>query len=576
MSKKTFIPQKALFLIVFLLIIFPLFSQTNTDDALVRALKKQHFKEQNFNKASTFFIENNWDSTLYYSLQQLSKKQNSLAVKDICHYFRGYSFKKKKLFDEAQKEFQLISHNFEFYDFVKMNFGAIALEKSQFNEALSYYAPLAIRPKNNPLHVNRGMLFHNIGICHLHLNHFEEAERNLFLSENIQKENKDTINLTSTLSSIANLYYQQYNDQKAEKYFQKAYVLALLTNDFGLKKNATLNLAVVEENKKNSHKALIYRKEYEKWSDSLNDQNKIWALANLEKQFAVKQKQKEVTLLQAENKIKIAERNGLFYSALLMLLALGTGTYFYLQKIKSNRIISSQKQTLDELNATKDKLFSIVSHDLRSSVNALRISNAKLSDNLLNKKYELLDHQLQNNSAIANGTYSLLDNLLNWAMLQTKQLYFQIESIHLYSVIQQVTFNFEPLMLNKNIHFESDIPKSIFVMADTESLKIVLRNVLDNALKFSKENGFIKIYTLNTPNEITITIEDSGAGMSQEIAQELMKDTVVLTKKNSTEQIGSGLGLQLCKSMIKKNNGSFAIESIEQKGTKILITLPKQ
>ncbi|MBP6409541.1 MAG: HAMP domain-containing histidine kinase, partial [Pseudarcicella sp.] len=246
------------------------------------------------------------------------------------------------------------------------------------------------------------------------------------------------------------------------------------------------------------------------------------------------------------------------------------------QKIKSNRIISSQKQTLDELNATKDKLFSIVSHDLRSSVNARRISNTKLADNLLNKKYELLDHQLQNNSAIANGTYSLLDNLLNWAMLQTKQLYFQIESIHLYSVIQQVAFNFEPLMLNKNIHFESDIPKSIFVMADTESLKIVLRNVLDNALKFSKENGFIKIYTSNTPNNITLTIEDSGAGMSKEIAQELMKDTVVLAKKNSTEQIGSGLGLQLCKSMIKKNNGSFAIESIEQKGTKILITLPKQ
>ncbi len=567
---------KTLFLNVFLLVIFPLFSQKNNDDAIVRALKKHHSKESNFAKASSFFIENNWDSTLYYSLQQLSKKQNTLTTKNFCHYFRGYSFKKKKLFDEAQKEFKLVSTNFEFYDFVKMNFGAIALEKSQFNEALSYFAPLAIRPKNNPFHVNRGMLFHNIGICHLHLNHFDEAERNLFLSENIQKENNDTINLTSTLNSIANLYYQQYKDQKAEKYFQKAYDLAVLTNDFGLKKNASLNLAVVEENKKNSHKALIYRKEYEKWSDSLNDQNKVWALANLEKQFAVKQKQKEVTLLQAENKIKIAERNGLFYSALLLLLALGTGTYFYLQKIKSNRIISSQKQTLDELNATKDKLFSIVSHDLRSSVNALRISNTKLADNLLNKKYELLDHQLQNNSAIANGTYSLLDNLLNWAMLQTKQLYFQIESIHLYSVIQQVAFNFEPLMLNKNIHFESDIPKSIFVMADTESLKIVLRNVLDNALKFSKENGFIKIYTSNTPNNITLTIEDSGAGMSKEIAQELMKDTVVLAKKNSTEQIGSGLGLQLCKSMIKKNNGSFAIESIEQKGTKILITLPKQ
>lgn len=102
----------------------------------------------------------------------------------------------------------------------------------------------------------------------------------------------------------------------------------------------------------------------------------------------------------------------------------GAGVYFYRQKIRNNKIILAQKNQLDELNATKDKLFSIVSHDLRSSVNALKTSNGKLLENLENKNYAELDVLLHKNSTIASGAYNLLDNLLNWALLQTKQAYF--------------------------------------------------------------------------------------------------------------------------------------------------------
>src|SRR5690606_8510603 len=101
------------------------------------------------------------------------------------------------------------------------------------------------------------------------------------------------------------------------------------------------------------------------WQDSLNDQNKVWAIADLEKKFAVKQKQKEVDVLAAENKAKIAERNGFLISSVLLFIMFGAGVYFYRQKIRNNKIILAQKNQLDELNATKDKLFSIVSHDLR-------------------------------------------------------------------------------------------------------------------------------------------------------------------------------------------------------------------
>ncbi|MEZ0130986.1 sensor histidine kinase [Flavobacterium sp. LBUM151] len=375
---------------------------------------------------------------------------------------------------------------------------------------------------------------------------------------------------------IATLYYVQYKDSEAIPYFEKAYHLSKKVNSFDLKRVATLNMAVVEENRKKFPLALEYRKEFEQWKDSLNDQNKVWEIAEVEKKFAVKQKQKEVDVLAAENKVKIAERNGFIISSVLLLVLFGTGVYFYRQKIKNNKIILAQKNELDELNATKDKLFSIVSHDLRSSVNALKSSNGKLMENLENKNFTELDVLLHNNSTIANGAYNLLDNLLNWALLQTKQAYFYQESLHLATIVQHVEYNYKPLMLNENINFKSDVSKTDYVSADMDSLKIIIRNMLDNAIKFSKENGTISIYSRPSSEEFCyLVIEDTGLGMNEATRQELLKETVLLSKKKNDDIIGTGLGMQLCKSLIRKNGGKLEIESEENVGTKIIIILPK-
>jgi signal transduction histidine kinase len=131
-------------------------------------------------------------------------------------------------------------------------------------------------------------------------------------------------------------------------------------------------------------------------------------------------------------------------------------------------------------------------------------------------------------------------------------------------------------MLNKNICFENKIPKNVFVLADLDSLKIIIRNLLDNAIKFSKENGNILIYT-RTPSEnfYNLVIEDSGLGMDENTKQELLKATILLSKKKNSEDVGTGLGMQLCKMMIKKNGGELDIESHENIGTKIIIMIPK-
>ncbi|HLA56606.1 MAG TPA: tetratricopeptide repeat-containing sensor histidine kinase [Flavobacterium sp.] len=448
----------------------------------------------------------------------------------------------------------------------------IFLEEGNYPEAKKCLERIVTLPKPYEQDFNISAIYHNLGLSYFHLQDYKKAEDYLIKSYRLQENQKDTLRVISSSMDLANLYYEQYKDKEAISYFTHAYELSKKAPDFQLKQNAALNMAVMEENRKNYSKSLIYRKEYEQWADSLNNQNEVWGIAELEKKFAVRQKQKQVDILVGENKLKVAERNALTYASAVLLVILSTGVYLFQQKVKSNKIILMQKTELDHLNATKDKLFSIVSHDLRSSVNALKISNAKLLENLENNNYKELGRLLQNNSIIGNRAYNLLDNLLHWAVLQNKQFYFNKESIRLSNIIEQVAYNYKPFMLNKSIGFLNRVTNDVFVFADQESLKIIIRNLLDNAIKFSEDMGMISIYIRDTGQRyLELVIEDNGKGMSEAIRQELLKETALHSINNN--RAGTGLGLQLCKSMISKIEGKFDIESKENTGTKIIISL---
>jgi signal transduction histidine kinase len=531
-------------------------------------------KEPAFAKAQNFYIAQEWDSTLVYTSKQLNLPNTEKELADFCHFYRGQAFIDKQMFKEAAKEFDLLPKDFIFHGQVKMYLGGIALEFSQFQKALDFFQEVDSFSAQELLGIDKNYIEENIGICYLHLEKFDEAEPYLLKSIQYQEEKKDTLQLIGSYGNLANSYYEAYRDAEAIVYFTKAYDLSKKIKDFNSKIITAANMAAVEKNRKDFNKALIYQIEYGQWKDSLNNQANIYKVAQLEKEFAVKQKQKEVSLLQAENKIKVAERNSLLYSAIVLLALLGTGFYFYKEKVKSTKIIVAQKEDLDRLNATKDKLFSIVSHDLRSSVNALKTSNANLIATVASKDTEKLDSLLHANSGIVNGAYNLLDNLLNWALLQTKQSYFEISQQKLFFTIEHVAYNYQGLMQEKNIEFENTVSKSINVYADQESLKIIVRNLLDNAIKFSKPQDAIKIYT-QTGHEgfCDLIIEDTGIGMQESTRLELLKESALLSKKENENIIGTGLGMQLCRSMIKKNKGTFSIESELGKGTKMIVSL---
>ena len=553
----------------------PIYANSNAPLFLhqLNQLSSRH-SSPHFHKATLFFLQENWDSTIIYSMQQLHQSSNKTLV-PYCHYFRGVSFWQKQLPDKALVEFRKIDSSFPFYYKVVKQLGDLSLEKGDFRKALSQYSAIKEQFLKAETTLESGRFYHNIGICHFHLNAFKSAEKNLFLAETILKKEEDSKGLISTYMDLGNVYYAQYKDQLAIPYFEKAYLLSKSISDFEIKQNTALNMAVVEENRKNAIRALNYRKEYDIWRDSLNDQNKVWALAEQEKKFAVAQKEKELAVLTTKNEKKNAERNMYVLSSVLLFLLLLVGVYFYWQKIKLVAIVQLQKTKLDQVNATKDQLFSIVSHDMRSSIHVLKASNFDLMNSLEMGDLSNLGHQLRHNNAIANSTYNLLDNLLHWSLLQTEQDYFSQEPFNLCSIVEQVIYNYKPLMAIKNITYSQNIEREKVVLADIESFKLILRNFLDNSIKFTPENGKITIYVRESTSEYCeIVIEDSGIGISPISIAELVTENVLLSRKKHEVVVGTGLGLQLCKSMIRKNNGLFAIESTEHIGTKMIVSLP--
>lgn len=529
-----------------------------------------------FKKVRNFFLNKEWDSTLVYAAKELNTitdKRKELI--QYYHFFKGFSFKEKKNFKAAKDELSFINQSLVFYLYVKSFLAEIALEENNFLKASIIFKEVEREWNDSIKGIEISNIKHNIGLCYLHLKNFKEAEKYLTNSIQLYEKQKDTVELVGVYGDIANLYYEQYKDDLAIPYFKKAYDFSKHVDNFTLKSNTAKNMAVVEENRKDLTAALKYRKEYEQWNDSLNNHNKIWELAQLEKKLAVEKKQNEVNVLKAENKAEIAQRNSFLYTAITLLALLFVITFYYRQNIKSKKTILDQKEQLDELNSTKDKLFSIVSHDLRSSVNTLKLSNKKVIKNLEKENIKEAHKLLQQNTNIVGSAYNLLDNLLNWALLQTKQSYFQIKEIHLFFAVEHVAYNYIPLIREKQLRFENSVSKTVKVLADQESLKIILRNLLDNAIKFSETNGKIKVYTENKGSLVSIIIEDTGVGIDNETRKKLLKKTISLEERKHKDVIGSGLGLQLCKSMIQKNNGTLSIISELGKGTKMIVSLSK-
>lgn len=246
---------------------------------------------------------------------------------------------------------------------------------------------------------------------------------------------------------------------------------------------------------------------------------------------------------------------------------------------KNNRIlklqnleINKQKKELEELNNLKTKFFSVISHDLRGPLLSLKGILNLMDDNLLEK--EELDEITNKLKMQLSVNTNLLDNLLIWSKSQMQGEKLKKINFDIHKVIEENLKLYEANIYTKNIKINIQSPGPFEIYADREMVNVIVRNIIGNAIKFTPTSGEISIHYKILENEkFRIGIRNSGVPISKIEIEEIMKQNFYSTQALNHEK-GTGLGLILCHEFIKKNNGTFELESSNKKGNTFFFTLP--
>lgn len=243
-------------------------------------------------------------------------------------------------------------------------------------------------------------------------------------------------------------------------------------------------------------------------------------------------------------------------------------------KKQTEKQILKYSEELKELNASKDKFFSIIAHDLKSPFTALLGYSE-----IIQSDYDTMDGSelrefTKNMHEVANSVYNLLENLLEWSRIQTGNKEYKPEKVELNEIVNNIFMLFEHLAISKKIELIKNFDLDITVEADKNMVNTVFRNLLSNAIKFTKVNGQIKISAEKIKDEVVVSVADSGIGMSEDDLNKLFRIDIHHTTIGTGQEKGTGLGLILCKELIEKNKGQIKVASKQNEGTTFTFNLP--
>jgi signal transduction histidine kinase len=237
------------------------------------------------------------------------------------------------------------------------------------------------------------------------------------------------------------------------------------------------------------------------------------------------------------------------------------------------KLVESEKY-LQEVNATKDKFFSIIAHDLKSPLNTIIGFLQLLNDHVDAFSTDELKNFAGSMNKSVKNLLGLLDNLLHWSRSQTGTMEYNPIKIHLKDLINENINLLTGHAQSKGITLENHVPEQLYIKADMNMLQVVFRNLLSNAVKFTRKGGQIFVETVATDSGIEIAVKDNGVGMTQEKIDKLFNIGSLHISNGTAQEKGNGLGLLLCKEFVEKNKGKISVESQPGKGTAFIVSLP--
>ena len=589
-------------------------SETNTD----------------FLKAQQYFLENNFDSAQIYINKAFEKMDtcNYLEMADI-YLLRSRVFTNFTLYEKAMENAIKALSVSEHHQFTDKKASALFcignIHYKMFNDekAEEYFLQAKSIAEENNFETEMMQIYGAMGMLCLaaqdiKIDRNEEAFLWLNKALEIAQNKNDTLRIIMYLANIGNYYlglnrYTEINvknQQNAKKYFDKAMELALLKNATFEMNNIKLSLMRLYRSEKNYQKALEYaldvlqntentpnqysfllaiydhltaiyillgdkqkaidvHQQFRTMMLKLSDYKLHQALQEMSVQYETAEKQLEIERQKTE--IERQKTTLFIFIGILISSGLLLALLMYIVVLRTRR-----NRTLAEINALKDKFFSIISHDLKNPVVAQRDSLQLLAENADKLPQNTLSDYHQKLLKSANSMVDLLKNLLNWATIQTGQEIYHPVDFNLIAALQSDINVIKTMAERKNITFETILPPTAVINGDENMLVTTIRNLLANAVKFTQEKGTVTLEispcnsneTHPVAAKYTVSVTDTGIGMSEEQLRNIFRLDSVHSNRGTAGETGTGLGLIVCKEMLEKHGTVLHIESAKEKGSK--------
>jgi signal transduction histidine kinase len=454
------------------------------------------------------------------------------------------------------------------------NIGVIYKNQEKYLEALPYLEEsLKLKQKAEDKRGQANTLA-NLGIIYSKQNKITQAVESQSQALRLFTEEENQEGIALIHFNLSEVYLLQRDFTKATENAQKSLSIAKKLNTKRQIREAVKVLYQIEYQQANYQSASDYQAQYIALNDSIYTEESAKALAEMQTKYETEKKEKKILQLNLEKETQRNWRIFFVIIAALLLVILAILWRFYRLKIKTNTLLGLKNAELEILNATKDKLFAVIAHDLKNPLSAFRSITQSLSNNVFNISKEEINYFLQELNRTSSGLYDLLQNLLQWAVTQSGRLPFQPEQIDLCEIATENICLLEANANEKRLIIDNQISAETLAFADKNMVKTIVRNLLSNAIKFTPEGGEIRITAEKQDPAWLMHIQDTGIGIASGDVPKLFKIEADTHTIGQSEEKGTGLGLILCKELVEKNQGKICVKSELGKGSVFSFSVP--
>ncbi|MBO0592593.1 tetratricopeptide repeat-containing sensor histidine kinase [Cellulophaga sp. E16_2] len=464
---------------------------------------------------------------------------------------------------------------------IKSNLGYLNVKNKNFDQALEFLDQSIVLFKEQEKQEWLSFAYITKGELYLEKKNPKEALKYFELSEESHKKLQDQIRKADLLSGKAKSYVQLQEYDIAEELALKGLKIAEKQKYQAGIAGLSEVLYILNKKKNNTALALSYLENFKMITDStaLKDKKNALLMLKVKTNFKLEQDElkKETNSALAQQKSYIVfSLFGVFIAGIISFCVYKNNKLIkklnYQLKQKATTLEESKKK-LTYANETQEKLFSIISHDLRSPINALMnllllIKNGDIqTDDFLNFVPKLYND--------VDAMSFTLNNLLNWSKSQMNGFVNKPENFNLKTRVNDSIQLLQENANQKNIEVQNKIPEDAEIYCDRNQFNLIIRNLLNNSIKFTPIGGEIVLKATLKNNYWEIMIQDNGMGMSLEVKNKLFKpDSSLQSAYGTNKEKGTGLGLLLCKEMVENNGGAIGVETKEGEGATFYFTVP--